>query len=479
MESPVIGPCPPPLFGRLRARLRAGLVMAAMTATVVAPSLARAQELTGIIRDTEIEEILREYADPVFVAAGLKPQDVSINIVADRTLNAGAAAGQQMFFNTGLVQETETPNQLIGVIAHETGHVAGGHMVRSGEMSKAGMRPFLLSMGLGLLAMAAGAPDAGAALMVSSTQFGTLGALGYSREQEGRADQAAATYLDRANISAAGLVQFFDNFRYNEVFSEARRFPFFQSHPISSERIELLRRRVEEQPAYNKTDTPEMLAKHQLMKAKIDAFMNPPTQTFIKYKEDDPSFPARYARAIAHYKAGHTDIALKAIDVLIAEQPENPYLQELKGQVLFEAGRAKDSEPPLQRAVDLKPEAPLLQVLLAQSMLAEDDKTKVDGAVEHLKKALTIESDNTFAWRLMAQAHDAKGEAGQARLATAEEYFAIGDETQAKVFAMRAREMLTRNSPEWRRATDIVLVSKPTPDDLRAMAQEGGAGPLS
>jgi predicted Zn-dependent protease len=479
MDSPTSLPDQSPPFGRLRARLRSGVIAAAIGVAALAPAAANAQELTGLIRDTEIEEILRIYSDPVFVAAGLNPKDVSINMVADRTLNAGAAAGQQMFFNTGLVQETESPGQLIGVIAHETGHIAGGHMVRSGDMTKAGMRPFLLSMGLGLLAIAAGAPEAGAALMASSQQFGTLGALGYSREQEGRADQAAATYLDRANLSAAGLVQFFDNFRYNEVFSEARRFPFFQSHPISSERIELLRRRVEDQKSFAKPDAPELVAMHVLMKAKIDAFMNPPTQTFIKYKEDDPSFPARYARAIAHYKAGHTDIALKAIDVLIAEQADNPYLYELKGQVLFEAGRAEESEPPLQRAVDLKPQAPLLRVLLAQSQLSQEDPRKIEGAVDHLKRALALEDDNTFAWKLMAQAHDAKGEPGEARLATAEEYFAVGDQAQAKVFAMRARELLARNSPEWRRATDIVLVSKPTPDDLRALAQEGGSGPLS
>ncbi len=236
---------------------------------------------------------------------------------------------------------------------------------------------------------------------------------------------------------------------------------------------------MEDQKSFAKPDAPELVAMHVLMKAKIDAFMNPPTQTFIKYKEDDPSFPARYARAIAHYKAGHTDIALKAIDVLIAEQADNPYLYELKGQVLFEAGRAEESEPSLQRAVDLKPQAPLLRVLLAQSQLSQEDPRKIEGAVDHLKRALALEDDNTFAWKLMAQAHDAKGEPGEARLATAEEYFAVGDQAQAKVFAMRARELLARNSPEWRRATDIVLVSKPTPDDLRALAQEGGSGPLS
>jgi predicted Zn-dependent protease len=463
------------LFVRFRRAVALGACAAALSLATAAP----AQELSGLIRDTEIEEIIHRDADPVLQAAGLNPADVNINLVADKSLNAGASAGLQMFLNTGLITETETPNQLIGVIAHEAGHLAGGHTVRSGEMMRAGLKPFLLSMGLGVLAIAAGAPDAGAALIGSSGQFGTLGALGYSREQESRADQAAATYLDRAGVSAKGLVEFFDNFRYNEVFSEARRFPFFQSHPISSERIELLRRRVEELSAYDKPDSPEQVEAHAIMKAKIAAFMDPPTQTFIKFKESDTSYPSRYARAIAHYKAGHTEIALKQIDVLIAEKPDNPYLQELRGQVLFEAGRVKESEGPFRRAVELKPNAPLLHVLLAQSLIAQDDKSKLEEAVAHLHKAQSVEPDNNFAWRLMAQAFDSMGKAGAARLATAEEHFVLGDTTQAKVFAMRARELLERNSPEWRRATDIVLVSKPTPDDLKELAREQPREPRS
>jgi predicted Zn-dependent protease len=459
----------------LRRSLAAALACAVAGASLapVASAQQAAQAAPNLIRDTEIEQILKEDSEPVLIAAGLNPKDVHIHLVGDKSLNAGAAAGQNMFFNTGLIQETETPNQLIGVIAHETGHTAGGHMVRSGEMQNAGMRPFLLTMGLGLLAAVAGAPDAGAVLMSSASQFGALGALGYSREQESRADQAAVTYLERAKLSSKGLVEFFDNFRYEEVFTEARRFPFFQSHPISSERIELLRRRAEEQPSFDKPDTPEAIAKHALMKAKLAAFMDPPFQTFAKYKESDTSYPARYARAIAHYKALDTEKAIKAIDALIEEQPTNPYLWELKGQVLFEGGRPKEAEAPHRRSVELMPNAPLLRVNLAQTLLAQDDKSKVDEAINTLEGALALEKDNAFAWRLMAQARDARGENGAARLAAAEEHFSYGDMNQARIFAMRARELLPRNTPEWRRATDIVLVADPSKDDLKAVKESG------
>ena len=454
--------------------LRLGVAVPALCAALIgAPPPARAQGGMNIILDTEIEEIIKVDAEPVLIAAGLNPKDVKIHLNGDKSLNAGATSGQNMIINTGLIQETETPNQLIGVIAHETGHIAGGHMIRSGEMQSAGMKPFLLTMGLGVLAAVAGAPDAAAALLSSGGYFGTLGALGFSREQESRADQAAATYLDRAHLSAKGLVEFFDNFRYEEVFSESRRFPFFQSHPISSDRIELLRRRVETQPNFDKVDSDEALARHALMKAKLSAFMDPPNQTFVKYKENDPSFPARYARAIAYYKALETEKALKAIDVLIAEQPTNPYLEELKGQVLFESGRSKEAEAPHRKSVELKPDAPLLRINLAQTLLALNDKTRLDEAIDQLQKALAVDKENGVAWRLMAQARDAKGENGAARLAAAEEQFSNGDMNQARIFAMRARELLEKNTPEWRRATDIVLVADPSKDDLRAVRDSG------
>jgi predicted Zn-dependent protease len=458
----------PSVKRRSSVRLRLGSALLALA--TLAPPPVHAQGGMNIILDTEIEEILREDATPVFIAAGLNPKDVKLHLVGENIMQAQASAGQHMFVYSGLIKETDNPDELIGVIAHETGHIAGGHMVRSGEMQNAGMKPFLLSMGLGVLAAIAGAPDAAAALISSSGYFGTLGALGYSREQEARADQAAVTYLDRAGISGKGFVDFFDKFRYEEVFSEARRFPFFQSHPISSERIEALRRRVESQPNYNKADTPEAMAKHELMKAKLAAFMDPPNLTFAKYKETDPSFPARYARAIAYYKALETERALKAIDALIVEQPANPYLEELKGQVLFEAGRTKESEAPLQKAVDLKPDAPLLRVLLAQTLLGLNDKARLDEAVVQLDRALALDKENSVAWRLMAQARDSKGQNGAARLAAAEEHFNNGDMNSARIFAMRARELLDKNTPEWRRATDIVLVADPSKDDLRAVA---------
>jgi predicted Zn-dependent protease len=446
---------PKPRPRRTQALTCLAAVVVSLSASWAAPALAQ-----SLIRDTEIEEILRTDADPIFTVAGYNPKDVRLLLVGDKELNAFTTAGAQIGINTGLILQTANPNELTGVIAHETGHMAGGHPARSAEMMKAGLKPMLLTMGMGLVALLAGAPDAGAALLGSANYFGELGALGYSREQEGRADQAAVGFLENAGQSGKGLVEFFDNFRYQEVFSQARRFPYFQSHPISSDRIDMLRSRVDKQPHYNHVDSPQALAEHEIMKAKLDGFINP-GQSLIKYKENDKSYPARYARAIAYYQTREVTHALRLVDELLAEQPDNPYLWELKGQILFEFGRAKEAEEPQRKSVALKPDAPLLRINLGQTLVSLGDKAKTEEGIGELKKALAREGDNAVAWRVMAEAYDKLGENGQARLATAEAYFALGAPEEAYVFARRAQDLLAKNSVEWRRASDIVLVSEP------------------
>ena len=451
------------------------LALIGALAAPVAPAFAQDGPLS-LIRDTEIEAILHQDADPVFIAAGLDPKVVQIHIVGDRDLNAFVAGGQNLFVNTGLIVRTKDPNELIGVMAHETGHMAGGHLARSDQGNKQALATFLLTMGLAVAAAAGGSPDAAGALMYSSDYFATLTILGYTRTQEASADQAAITYLEKAGESSRGLVDFFDNFRYEEVFSGAKRYPFFQSHPLTSERIEALRIRSAQQAHYNITDTPEALAQHAIMVAKLKAFTNQPQQTFIDYPESDTSFPARYARAIAYYRDLQTDKAVKLTDALLAEHPDNPYLWELKGQTLFESGRAKEAEPAHRRSVELKPNAPLLHMNLGQALLAEDDPTKLDEAITEIHRSLDVESDNPYGWLLLSQAYDRKGLPGMARLAAAEQEFSLGQANEARGFAMRARMQLPKNSPEWRRATDIVLVSKPSKADLQALAREGATG---
>lgn len=433
----------------------------------------------SIIRDTEVEAIIREWSDPVLDAMGLVPDDVTILLINDPTLNAFATRGQIMGFHTGLILETDSPGQLLGVIAHEAGHIKNRHTLRDGAQS-AGMQPFLVSMALGALAIAAGAPDAGAALLGSSGYFGTIGALQYMQSQEGEADLTGAQALDRAGLSARGLIEFFEEFRAQEVFSDQRRYPYFRSHPLSSQRIENLRRPVAAMRNHDVPDSPEWIAQHALMLAKIDAFLNPPNQVLRTYRESDTSLPARYARAIAWYRQGHTDRAVDAVDELIAEDPENPYYWELKGQILFEAGSPADAVPAHRRAVELMPQnAPLLRINLAHALIETNDEAVLTDAITELRRATIDEPNNPMAWRLMSQAYGALGMDGEARLASAEFHYAVGQREQATQFALRARDMLDPGTIEWRRAVDIVLASGATPEDLEAFDRRQRERPRS
>ncbi len=457
----------------VRSVLRSSLAAALAISLVLRPGLAVAQFTPGdsLIRDTEIEDILHRDVAPIFSAAGIDPKGIQIVLVGSKEPNAAAAPGVMMV-TTALILESENPNELQGVMAHEVGHLSGGHSFRSGEYARAGTVPMILTMGLGVLAAIAGAGDAAAGLIASAPMFGALGAAGYGREQESRADQAGATLLEKAGLSARGLAEFFDKFRYQEVFAQYRRFKYFIDHPLSSDRIEALQNRVAALPHYNAKDPPEALSEHEIMKAKLDGFINPQV-SLGKYDEKDMSYPARYARAIAYYQLKEPDKALKRVDALLAEQPNNPYLWELKGQILFEFGRVEEAEAPQRKSVELKPDGPLLRVNLGQTLIALSSRSKTEEGIAELKKALTQEDDNAVAWRILAEGYDKHGDEGLARLATAEFQYNVGNMRQAREFAIRARERLPKDSPGWRRATDIVLVSKPTPDEVRAIGREG------
>ncbi len=447
-------------------RIASSLVgLVAASAAVLVMAAAGPASAQSTIRDTEIEGIIRGWSDPVFDAMGLEPSEVEVLLVNDRELNAFATRGRIMGINTGLILRTKNAGELLGVIAHEAGHIKNRHTLRDGAQS-AGMQPFLMSMALGALAIAAGEPGAGAALLSSGQYFGTLGALRYMQGQEGEADITAARGLEAAGESGRGLVQFFENFRSQEVFSDARRYPYFRSHPMSGQRIEALRRPVEGASHYNDRESPERTAQHALITAKIHAFMDAPTQTLRTYLETDTSFPARYARAIAWYRDGQTQRALDATDALIEGDIENPYLWELKGQILFEEGRPREAIDAHREAVRLKPDAPLLRVNLAHALIETNDSANLEEAVDQLKRAVAREDDNTMGWRLLSQAYASQGKEGEARLASAEFYYAAGGREQATQFALRARDMLPSGSMEWRRAMDIVLASGATMDDI-------------
>ena len=447
-------------FHRLK-RQAARIIIAAtlMAGASLLPVIAQAQESQSIIRDTEVEAFLKVNTRPVLDAAGLDPDRVHYLLIASDELNAFATTGLRIGINTGTIMEADTPNQLFGVIAHETGHLSGGHMMRTDEIERAARVPMAVSLGLGIVAALAGAPDAGLGIAASSGTFGTLGALHYMQTEESAADVAGVKAMEKAGMSAKGMVDFFYKFRNAETFSNAERYQFFITHPLSRERIQATTRMAQSQPHYNTPDNPETIKEFEIVKAKLSGFLDDPLKTYQKYPETDTSYPARYARVIATYKRGQWDQAIDQLDKLIVEQPDNAYLWELKGQIYFETGRAALAVPAHQKSVDLMPQAPLLQLNLGQSLIAVGDKDSLTSAVTHLQESIKYEDDDSFAWEQMAQAYDGLNQPGLARLSTAEAQFFAGDYMAARTSAVWSQKYLDIKSPEYRRARDIVLTA--------------------
>lgn len=423
---------------------------------MITSSLAFSQSL---LRDTEIEETMIEYTNPILLAAGLSPSSVDLYLVNDPSLNAFVTRGQNIFLHSGIILQSDTPNQLKGVIAHEAGHIAGGHIVRSDYGNRSAYGAMLIAAGIGIAAILAGEAEAGAMVLGGSQQFGQLEALAYSRTNESAADQYAAQYMEATKQSGQGLIDFFDRFRAQEVLSNARRYPYFRGHPLSSDRIDALREVVDESEYTDVKDTKEEQIKLEMAKAKLRGFLEGPQVVFSKYPPTDQSQPARYARSVAHFKSADLKNALKEIDSLISESTENPYFHELKAQILYESGQGQASLEPARRALELKPNAPLLKLALAQSLLeASDQKSKFE-AIELLKSALNSEKENSYAWYTLSRAYGEVGMKAEAKYATAEQAYAVGDLARARSFAQRAQTDLERGNPLWRRASDIIVVS--------------------
>jgi predicted Zn-dependent protease len=435
---------------------RTCLALTVLWLAAAAPALSQ-----SLIRDAEIEQTLREWTDPILEVSGLQPNDVGLYIINDPSLNAFVAGGQRIHLHTGLIMASDSARQVKGVIAHETCHIACGHTVTRTRAANVASRPALVSIGLGVLAIAAGAPDAGAALIASSQQFAALNFFVHTRAEEAMADTMAVRYLVELEQSPMGIVEFFEKFRYQEVLSEARRFPYFRSHPLSANRVRTTRQLAEESGLADKPEDPVVEKQFEMMKAKLVGFLEPPARVFRDYPPTDLSQPARYARSISAMQVADLSTALKEINSLLEEEPENPYFHELKGQILFETGKPVESIEPLIEANRLLPNNALLQVSLARSLLTRADEGDLQMAETALRDALIAEPNNAFAWTQLAIVFEQQDNRPMAQVATAEAAYNIGNYPRAYAFAERAIRELTPNTPAWRQASDIRNATDP------------------
>ncbi len=416
-----------------------------------------------IIRDAEIEQLLRDYSHPIFAAAGVSSRDSEIVIVQDREFNAFVASGRRMVIHTGTLLDAKTPNEVIGVIAHETGHLAGGHLENlRNQIARAQAIGAVVGL-LGMVGMAAGAVSgstSGAQMgSATATMGGTIAVrtlLSYKRAQELSADRAAITYLAATKQSPKGMVVTFQRFADQELLSSRYADPYAQTHPMARDRLELLETVARASPYWDAVDDPALQLRHDMMRAKLAAFTLGATAVGQRYPSSDNSLPARYARAIIAYRTGGTRAAVRAVDALIAEVPSYAYFHELKGQILLEAGNAREAIAPLRRAVSLAPHPGLIRIMLGGAELATADNGMLDDAVADLRAGLKEEPLASIGYRQLAMAYQHQGKLPEAELASAEGSLIDGDLDAAKNFARRAQAKFKVGSPTWLQADDII-----------------------
>lgn len=426
-----------------------------------------AQQGFSFIRDTETERMLRSYLDPILVAAGISPQSVHLYLINDPSINAFVAEGQNIFVFTGTLMQLETPNQVTGILAHETGHITGGHLVRMAEGVRAATIPMLIGMAAGIAAMALGAGEAGQALIMGSQQIGERSFLAFTRTQEASADQAGVNFLNKTHQSARGMLQVFKRFQNEEMLTYERQDKFARSHPASQDRIDSLTRLVAASPYVDVRDPPEKQREFNMVRAKLIGYIQTPDAVLRVYPLSDTSKPARYARTMAYFHKPDMQAALKEINGLIADEPDNPYFQEVLGQIMVEMGRPAEGIAPYKKSVQLAPDAPLLRVAYAQAMLATEDPKLVPQSAKELEIALRQEPDNDFGWYEAAEAYARMNQPAKAALATAERYYAVGNYRPAMQFAFRAQKGLTQGTVDWQRANDILATAQAQVQDNR------------
>jgi predicted Zn-dependent protease len=410
-----------------------------------------------VIRDTEIEADIRTMVSPVWKAAGLEPSSLHVYLVEDKQINSFVAGGQNEFINSGLIMRAESPNQLIGVLAHETGHIAGGHLTRFQEAAHNASIEGIIAMVLGAAATVAGRGSGGGAALLGAQGVAERAFMQYSVTQEASADHAAMTFLDASGQSARGLLQFFQILEGEEMLAGIREDPYLRTHPLTAQRIDYVRNHVEHSRFSNVPDSPTNVDLLKRIKVKLGAFTDPPSSTLAAYPEKDQSVLARYARAIAYYRIPKLDKALPTIDGLIRDFPQDPYFRELKGQMLFENGRIAEAVQPYEEAVRLAPAAPLLRISLAQTYIESNDPKVNKRAIAYLNDALRTEDKETQAWHLLATAYGRDNQIGMAALALAEEGLAAGKKKDAQQQSLRAKALLPKNSAGYNRAENIHL----------------------
>jgi predicted Zn-dependent protease len=441
-------------------RLTRLFMMALLLALSVArPALAQDESGPSVLRDTETEALFKDLSAPLIKAANLDPQSVRVVLLNDPEINAFVATGQTVYIQSGLLLATDNVNQLQGVVAHELGHVAGGHSIRLQQGAGAATGISIATLILGAIAVAAGAGEAGMGVMMAGQRAALGKFLAFTRAQESTADAAGASYLSKAGISGKGMLDFFGKLQNQEYrLAVYDTDSYDRTHPLSTERIQALENKLKTDPSWSKPIDQSLEARFERVKAKLAGFIDP-KQAVIKYPERDQSIPGHYARAYAYHLGGYPDKALAEADALLATNPEDPYFLELKGQILLEGGKPAEAIAPLREATRLSGDAPLIAAMLGHALISTEKPENYAEAKRVLKAAIGRDNENPFAWYQLGMIYDHEGDQGRAALATAERSNLEGDSKLALASARTAMKGIPTGSADYLRAQDIAMVS--------------------
>ena len=409
-----------------------------------------------VVRDTEIENTIRAYGAPLFEAAGLSLSAVRIRIILSQDLNAFVAGGQQIFVNTGLLSRADDPSQVIGVLAHEIGHIAGGHLSRIQEGLRNASNQSIIATVLGAAAaIAAGQPEGLSGAIIGGQALGQRALFKYTQGMEQSADQAGVNFLDSTEQSSRGLLNFLKILQKNSLLYTASRDPYASTHPLTQDRILFLENHVARSPYSNVPIPQQYVAMHARARGKINGYVNDPVRTLETYKAGDKSVEARYARAYAYMKLNDKKNALSIVDGLISESPQDPFFHELKGDILKDAADVNGAILSYTKAIKIIPWAALIRVNLARMQLALNNPKLDEEIIRNVRNALRYENKIPALWRQLATVYGRRGQTGKASLALAEEAMLKGDLNRAKQHVKRALGILPTGSPEHVRAQDI------------------------
>lgn len=438
----------------------ARLIRLLMVGILLFFAAARPAMAQSILRDSETELLFKQLSDPLIDAAGLDRNSVKVVLVNDPEINAFVAQGQVVYIHSGLLTASDNANQVQGVIAHELGHVAGGHAIRIYEGANKATAITILSLVLGAAAIAAGAGDAGMGILAAGQQAALGSFLSFTRAQEASSDQAGAAYLAKAGISGRGSIEFFKKLQNQEYrLAIYAKDSYDRTHPLSNERIAALTEIYQKDPAWNRQTDPALEARFQRVKAKLVGFVTP-KDAVRYYPETNRSIPAHYARAYAYHLGAYPEKANAEADALLASDPEDPFFLELKGQILLESGRPKEAIAPLRKAVANAPDMPMIAVMLGHALIASEDAKNFTEAKQVLKTAVNRDNDNPFAWYQLGIVYDREGDQPRAALATAERNNLEGKNKLALASARMAMAGLPKGTPDYLRAQDIAMVSE-------------------